>query len=265
MTTEMRPEIIIRQDGEFTSKPIILRNNLVTANIDAFGGFVNSLRIDGINILWRRFPLAEFGQVSRKRGGIPVLGPTPGPVKDTAWIEKGVPVTMPQHGTDRRVEWEVTELYGDMVVLERIIPESEFGIGASHKTARFTLLPTGVGLSATILNLEDHPIEVGHAWHPYFRRWGLEITGKLAQKIAGQDLSKAVIVPGSEIGNEIALKFGGQALRILTHTTPLNWVVWSDCQNRYIAIEPWWAGIGQGVQVGPGQEESFSMSIIRVD
>ncbi len=261
------PEIILGQKrgvGELISQPITLKNDLVIAKLDVQGAYLNQLLIDGINLIWRRFPLAELGRASRRRGGVPVLGPTPGPVAGTTWLEKGVPETMPSHGTDRQVPWRVKIISAERLVLSRQIERKEFGSGPWKKSIEVVLIQRGIILTAKVVNLSEKEGEIGHAWHPYFRRRGLVLSKDIEDVVKVGDLTKSIVTSGSRIGRKVEFEFKGALYRLVVNPLPENWVLWSDCPEKYIAIEPWWAGIGYGVAVPPGQSTSFSMILERV-
>jgi D-hexose-6-phosphate mutarotase len=235
------------------TEPILLHNSCVSAEVSPLGAFVNSLAIDGNEVVFAR------KKENPKRGGIPVLGPTPGPVTGTGW--ENLYPKMPQHGKDREVLWKVENLTEATVTFERMLGPKEF-LFNGKLTVEVELLENGLRISKLITNFEDKPREIGSAFHPYFAingetKVGPDGIAKLYPPKAGKS---EIIEPGLSL---VTLNKNNVFYRIQSNPKPTSTLVWTDDPDQYVCIEPWWAEKGKGDIVGPSETKKYSLTITK--
>lgn len=243
-----------RADSESIKiEPIILRNSRVSAEVTPQGAFVNTLSIDGNEIIFPR------RKDNPKRGGIPVLGPTPGPVKGTGW--ENLYPKMPQHGLDRVELWETKEQTETKIVSERILGPKEF-LFSGRETIEIELLDNGLEISKSVTNFEEKQREIGSAFHPYF----------VADKETKVEPAEIADIYPPELGKPIKIKPAltsvtinnkNGSYQILAEPEPVTTLVWTDKPEDYICIEPWWADTGKGDIIGPGETKKYSLTITK--
>ena len=239
---------------EQNSEVLVLKNSRVEVEIDPRGAFVNRLVIDGQDVLYPRT------LDNPKRGGIPVLGPTPGPVEGTGWGNLYSPQRMPSHGTDRLVDWTVSKQSADSITLSRFIGPSEFDF-AGVKEYEIKLLGSGLQIVATITNHTDSPKEIGHALHPYLdAREGFSVETQELQPHFPLTPKKSVKLDGQGLSS-VDFTIGANKYSMETDPGPVKWILWSDKPEDYVCIEPWYAGLGSGVLVSGESSSDFSVVI----
>lgn len=238
-----------------TLETITINNSRVRAEVKPQGAFLESLSIDGKEIIYK--PLKE----NPGRGGIPILGPTPGHIKDRAW-EHLYP-NMPTHGIDRKVLWNIVEVAEDRVIFSRQIGPKEF-LFSGAISVKISLLDNGVSISKIITNNEDKPREIGHGFHPYFT-----VTKDVSYKPQKIELlhpltpGKAEIIkPGIA---SITITDSTDIYTIEASPKPTQTVVWTDSPDKYECIEPWWAESGKGDILGPNESKTYTLLIRKVD
>lgn len=230
-----------------------LKNDRVTASISSQGALLESLLIDGDEVVYQ--PRED----NPKRGGIPVLGPTPGPTKGASW--EHVYPEMPSHGTDRITNWDVVSRSERAVTLRRYVGPNEF-LFAGKLEVSVELVENGLILTKSITNHEDKPREIGHAFHPYFAV-GTDTTFQ-PQTIADHhpltNGEATIVSPGEPV---VYMQRGQSRYVIEANPNPVQTVIWTDNQNLYECIEPWWAEIGAGITIGPRETKTFSLKILK--
>jgi len=234
-------------------KPILLLNERVKVGVLPKGAFVESLIIDAVEVIYS--PRRD----NPKRGGIPILGPTPGPIENTPWAH--LYPSIPSHGTDRKLLWKVDGSTSNKVTLSRTLRPKKF-LFVGKLQIDIELLKNGLSISKTIINMENKPRETGHAFHPYFSTDG-GVNFEQEEIIRNHPLEegKAVIIkPGLPT---IKYTKDGETYIIEASPPPTQTLLWSDKPDLYEAIEPWWSEIGKGIVIGPRESKTFTLKITK--
>lgn len=231
-----------------------LSNERVEMEIDPQGAFLKSLEIDGKEIIY------QPRDNKPGRGGIPILGPTPGPVKDNRW-EYLYP-NMPSHGADRKVLWSISKQKDNEIVLKRTIGPKEF-LFAGEVEIKLKILEDGASISKVITNHEEKPREIGHGFHPYFpinpnTTFSPDIINNLHPITPGKS---EIVKPGVSI---IEMRMDKEQYSMTASPNPTQTVVWSDNPELYECIEPWWAEGGRGDTIKPNEKKTYSLEIRKV-
>jgi len=232
---------------------ITLGNETVTIEVSTQGAFLKSLLIENEEIIFT--PREE----NPGRGGIPILGPTPGPITKEGW--QTLYPKMPSHGTDRALHWNLEKNEKNKVTLTRQIGPKEF-LFAGKIAVEIEVLNAGVIISKKITNYEDKPREIGHAFHPYFAK-DQHTTFEPSALSDLQPLENGVpiiIKPGISM---VQIRKGDNIYAVTANPQPIQTVVWTDNNEKYECIEPWWAEIGTGIFIGPRETKVFTMSILK--
>ena len=240
-------------DENLTIEPILLRNDHVSAEIDPKGAFVNSLIIDGDTTIFPR------NVDNPKRGGIPILGPIPGPIVGTTW--ENIYPKMHQHGSDRETVWDAFSVTKTGVILERLIGAKEF-LFNGRLIIKFNLLDKGIEISRSITNFEDKPREIGSAFHPYFTFNRDSVVGPAGiAKLFPLTSGKSVIIkPGISL---VTLSRESISYKIIAKPQPHITLLWTDNPDKYVCLEPWWAEKGKGDIIGPRETKKYTLKIIK--
>ncbi|MFC1710447.1 hypothetical protein ACFL0F_02195 [Patescibacteria group bacterium] len=242
---------------DLETKPIVLSNERVEMTIDSLGAFVNSLNIDGENVIYPR--TAQNPQ----RGGIPILGPTPGPVNELYW--KNFNMKIPSHGTDRITTWGICRNYDNTVTLSRFISPKEFNYPVK-KEISYTLLEDGLEMSTIISNFSKPDLEIGHAIHPYFavNKDCLSTNQEIINVFLRSYPGEATIIRSkpSQSFAQIELFAEDNKYLLENNPPPLCVVIWTDKPEDYTCIETWHADMGRGIVI-KGQSSTLITSSIR--
>ena len=251
--TMISAERLSPKEDKKNPESICLQNDRVTVSISPIGAFVESVYIDSDEVVYK--PKKD----APGRGGVQVLGPTPGPVAGQSW-EHLYP-NMPSHGTDRKHAWDVLEQNERKAVFQRFIGPNEF-LFVGVEEVEVTLLDDGVLISKTITNHEEKPREIGHAFHPYFAV--TEKTTYQPEQIAElyplTNGEAKILDPGV---SECTFTRDEKTYLVEAQPQPESTVVWTDRGDAYTCIEPWWAKLGKGVTIGPLETKTFTLKIVR--
>lgn len=231
-----------------------LSNKRVNVEIDPQGAFLNSVIIDRKEVIYKR------KDDNPGRGGVPILGPTPGPVKGSLW--ENLYPNMPNHGIDRKVLWSVSEARKNEVVLKRTMGPKEF-LFVGEIAIKFKLLKDGVSISKVITNFEEKSREIGNGFHPYFTtmknsRFSPDIINKLHPLTPGK---AEIIKPGI---SEVTINTDNDSYLISASPEPVQTVVWSDKPDLYECIEPWWSEEGKGDVLEPNETKTYTLKIRKI-
>lgn len=238
-----------------STESLKLSNHRVKIEIDPQGAFLKSVVIDEKEVIYR--PRND----EPGRGGIPILGPTPGPIKGSRW--EGLYPNMPSHGTDRKTSWLISKTKEDEIILKRTIGPSEF-LFVGEVAVRLALLKNGFSISKTITNFEEKPREIGHGFHPYFvttkdTQYSPDEIKKLHPLTPGE---AEIIKPGV---SQIEMSIDEDLYTMLATPPPTQTVVWSDRPDLYECIEPWWAEEGKGDILKPNESKTYTLEIKKVN
>ena len=207
------------------------------------------------------------------RGGIPVLFPTPGKLRDDTWSRDGKSGRLPQHGFARNVAWKViapAEIGSDPIATK----------GAASITMRLTgedlapetraqwpwafVVDMTVSLIGRTLRLEqrfenrsDTPMPFGAGFHPYFQvaqaskkattietdaRHAFDNVKKENVTLKGIDLSAQELdlhlLDHSVTHSGLRIP-GGGAVQLRGSPEYMRWVLWTLGGRDFVCLEPW--------------------------
>lgn len=145
-----------------------VRQGPVSARVaPARGALVTALNVGGHEVLY--LDRATLTDPARSvRGGIPLLFPFAGKLKDDHLVHAGT--TMKQHGFGRNRAWSVAEQREGFLRLA--LEDDEAGRSVYPHRFRaehsFTVLPRGVQIELLMHNTGSTTMPVAPGWHPYF-------------------------------------------------------------------------------------------------
>lgn len=224
---------------------IDISNGSDLVRIDPLGARVTALFLSGVSIL------REDNGTNAKRSGIPILGPL---VDANVGIWQEVSPSMPQHGTDRITTWDIIDqqeasltlrrtydgidhpLIGEATIVFSIDDEHCFSLIRSTSYSGDLLIPVGTGLHtyfsphASFNDINVFPVENGRSYH-----------------LDGM--------------SDIYMTLDGKRFLISAQPEPLETVVWTENSDDHICVEPWWAHVGDGPIMTPGETRIESYTI----
>ncbi len=247
------------------------------------GGLVTSFQVDGRELLYLE-PATLADASKNVRGGIPVLFPSPGKLRDDAFSYEGKRGALKQHGFARNLPWSVE---GSTLTLEssaqtRVQFPWDFCYRLTIKLQDATLR-----LGIAVVNTGDEPLPFGLGFHPYFALQNkssvtidtqastiFDNVTKEVRSFSGFDFSRKeqdlyLLDHGS---TQSALHYGdGTALAVRASSVFTRWVVWSLAEKDYVCIEPWTTppdalNSGEGLlRLAPGatQEAWVELELLR--
>jgi galactose mutarotase-like enzyme len=254
------------------------------------GALVTSWRRQGKELLY--LDRGTFlDPASSVRGGIPVLFPLCGPVKDDHYELDGQTYTLKQHGFARKLPWTVVEQSQNVLGLElKSNPETRAGFPFDFKLRfRFVLESGALRIEQHYSNRSASPMPIQFGFHPYFQtdKKGVLVTvpasryrdnnaGGAESSFSGT-LDFALDGPPLERGNAestdleftdvrsgaSAIHFSGDPRKIELQAPLADFpyvVFWTLKDKDFVCLEPWSGpryGMNSGKDlrfVGPGEE-----------
>jgi galactose mutarotase-like enzyme len=215
------------------------------------GGLITSFQVDGRELLYME-PATLADASKNVRGGVPVLFPSPGKLRNDAFSYEGKRGTLKQHGFARNLPWQVEQatlvLEADDQTRAQFPWDFRYALTISLRGAKLRL-------DLAVTNPGSEPLPFGLGFHPYFL-----LQDKAAAKIdtrassifdnvtkevkpfTGFDFTRKeqdlyLLDHGS---TESALHYGdGTQLAVRASREFTRWVVWSLADKDYVCIEPW--------------------------
>lgn len=224
------------------------------------------------------------------RGGMPVLFPICGPLKDGRYLVEGKPHAMPQHGLARLHSWDVTDsgaaetawLTLELAASSETLPAYPWRFKVR---LRYMLGGGALTVEQSYHNYSDTAMPVQVGFHPYFSapdREALELdipadsyqdmitweTHRFAQRVDWSRESNDLFF-GNVAAQRATVTDRAQGLRVELEYTPLfrHLVLWSVKDKPFYCLEPWTAprfAMNTGddlVWVKPGEELSATVSV----
>ncbi len=233
---------------------IVLESADARVEIDSMGAYVRSLTTIGRDLL---FPAQQIGE--KVRGGMPLCAPIFGP---------GDAVGLKQHGFARDVEWMITEQSDDTVTLtseassQKHIPEPYAGCMMTYTVK---LRENMLSALLTIGNNGPSAFVCSPGLHPYFvtdDATSVVISSDVSRRFDASELAATQFLPPHQ--ERVTVELKGVVAR-LTSTTLQRYAVWSANPDRYLCVEPTWAGnlADQAVLplLQPGEQKTFNMTL----
>lgn len=233
---------------------IVLESADARVEIDSMGAYVRSLTNIGRDLL---FPAQQIGE--KVRGGMPVCAPIFGP---------GDAVGLKQHGFARDVEWMIAKQSDDTVRLtfeassQKDIPDPYVGCAMSYTVK---LRENMLSAVLTVANSGATAFVCSPGLHPYFvtdDATSVVISADVSRHFDASELAATQFLPPHQEWVTVELK-GASAK--LTSTTLQRYAVWSANPDRYLCVEPTWAGnlADQTILplLPPGEQKTFEMTL----
>lgn len=234
------------------------------------GALVTSISVRDREMLY--LDRASFQDVTKNvRGGIPVLFPYAGKLKNEDFLPAGT--KMPQHGFGRNRSWTITEGTSSMLRM-RLEPDNAIrSVYPYDFVVEQTCLVVAEGLQVEmmVLNRGAKPLPVSPGWHPYFR-----CAPKQKHEVASSELPQltAEMFPDDkEFDFGLVAPQDGRAkfdvpelglLRLSFNPRMRHLQFWSQPEKPFVCIEPF-AGPAntvntpQRIDVPPGEARTFWM------
>ncbi|MFZ3171594.1 MAG: hypothetical protein WA118_06395 [Carboxydocellales bacterium] len=261
--------------------------------VPARGGIITEWAVDGEAVLYLD-PQTLQDNSKNIRGGIPILFPICGPLRDGQYQWEDQTYQMKQHGLARNLLWEVTGVEvsdGEALLSLETVANSETKLVYPFDfqlVFNYVLKPNSLLIKQSYLNNSAKVMPFYAGFHPYFyapQRQGVKLnipsptsryrnllTG-LEEEFAGclrledvpegnyvfEQLSGQKVTLGNYgTGREIVLEFAEEFRKI---------VVWALAGQDFVCVEPWMAdnytlNTGQGLyKLGPKEQLDTWISI----
>lgn len=251
-------EIEIRQ-GETTVRTAPARGALVT-----------SVVVDGKDLL--TLDRRSFEETHRHvRGGIPILFPFSGALKDGTLVASGT--QMPQHGFAREKAWDVVSQSESEMVLGLSDDEATRAVYPWPFRLTYTVraLDRGVEVVLTARNLGDSPMPTSPGWHPYFPL-PVEAKPEFATSVEGagggtvtNDREINFGVP-SPPGSKLMFQLPGTGFLEMEYSESMEHLqIWSLPRGAFVCVEPWDGGVNDintpgATVIAPGEMAEWRMA-----
>lgn len=132
------------------------------------GALVSRLTIRDVSLLY--LDESTIDDCSKSvRGGIPVLFPFAGSLRDDLLVESNT--TVSRHGFARNMPWVVSETGNDTICMQfASTPTTRVEFPFDFCARQSVVVdPNGMRIELDIANNGDTPMPVSPGWHPYFR------------------------------------------------------------------------------------------------
>ena len=237
----------------------------------ARGAHVTALQIGGKQVFYLDRSSFE-DETKNVRGGIPVLFPYAGKLKDG--ILKASGAQMGQHGFGRNRAWKVKEQKPWRVRMELMPGETDLKAYPFVFTAEqtCTILPAGLAVALSIMNSGARTMPVSPGWHPYFS-CPAEQKSKLKTSVSGVDHNQftnerefdfGVTAPADGRAEFQIPQLGKLSLSFSPEMRHLQF--WSQPGKDFVCLEPFTGpndtiNTDRRIDIAPGTAHTFWMTI----
>ena len=256
----------------------------------ARGGMVTRFEVDGAPVLY--LDAASLVDPTKNvRGGIPVLFPSPGPLKGERFLRDGKSGRMKQHGFARQEAWSVIAQTEREVTLELASNDATRAQYPWELVARlrYALAGTTLTVETSLTNRSPTPMPFALGFHPYFHVPDAEkaqaridtdatrafdnVTKTMVEVHSFLDLTqKEVDLHLVDHKAYSAMLRRGDRDRIVVSADPdlRRWVVWTLVGKDFVCLEPWTApadalNTGEGLlEIAPGASRTLTMTLAHV-
>ncbi|MET0282951.1 MAG: galactose mutarotase [Polyangiales bacterium] len=215
------------------------------------GGLITSFQVDGRELLY--LEQASLVDASKNvRGGVPVLFPSPGKLRDDAFSHEGKRGAMKQHGFARNQPWQVQG--STLTLRSNEQTRAQFPWDFRYQL-QITLTDALLRLGIEVENTGRVPLPFGLGFHPYFLLQDkaaaridtrastiFDNVTKEVRPFTGFDFTRKEqdLYLLDHGGTDSALHYGdGTTLAVRASREFTRWVVWSLADKDYVCIEPW--------------------------
>jgi galactose mutarotase-like enzyme len=221
------------------------------------GGIVSSFAVDGRELLYLD-PATLADPSKNVRGGIPVLFPSPGKLKDDRFAREGKQGELKQHGFARNLAWKPARTSAAEAEVTLSLLSNEQTLAQFPWEFRYdltvSLAAQTLRLGISVQNTGTEVLPCGLGFHPYFLLTDknakidtrattiFDNVSKRQGPFQGFDFTRKeqdiyLLDHGSSAS---ALHYhDGSQLAIRASSEFSLWVVWSLADKDYVCIEPW--------------------------
>lgn len=220
------------------------------------------------------------------RGGVPVLFPSPGRLRDDAWRRGERGGAMKQHGFARQRPWSVEQVDGPSITLTLGDDDDLRAMypWAFRVSLRIACEGSSLRMRFTVENRDTTPMPFALGLHPYFAvadaakahariptaaREAWDNASKQRLAFTGFDLTRPEVdlhlVDHSRHDATLMLPDG--VIAITASAAFGWWVVWTLAGRDFVCLEPWTApgdALNTGVgltELAPGAAETFDVAM----
>ncbi|MBM3461675.1 MAG: aldose epimerase [Armatimonadetes bacterium] len=222
----------------------------------ARGGILTSLTVDGTELFYLD-PATLEDPTKSVRGGMPILFPICGPLRDDEWRVDGRVFHMKQHGFARNLPWRVAARGGGSVTMALNSTEETRAQYPHDFEARFEyrLIDRGLHVRQTVENRGSAPMPMTLGVHPYFAtddnaRVTVDVPATLvAQNPYGTPETRPSTI-NLEAGVDLCFVnattpegtlHAGRQIRLSAGAPYKYVVVWTQPGKPFCCVEPWTA------------------------
>ncbi len=234
------------------------------------GALVTELRVGGKEILYLNRETLE-DPAKNVRGGIPVLFPYAGLLKDDLLLASGK--KMGQHGFGRNSAWSVTEESGEALTVtlesnETTLDVYPFAFSVSHAARA---LPRGLRIEMAVTNKDDKPLPASPGWHPYFNcptdekgKVTGNVDGLTSEPLSQNEFDFGLVAPEDGIARFSIPQLGELTIKFLPEMRHLQF--WTQPGKDFICLEPFWGTANTinteaKAEIAPGSTKIFWMEL----
>ena len=250
------------------------------------GGLTSRFAVGGREVLY--LDAATLADPTKNvRGGIPVLFPTPGKLRDDRWRYAAYEGCLPQHGFARREPWHVLEQHAHELVLRLDQPATPDWPWPCSLQIRYVLSGATLRLEPSVTNRGSTDMPFGLGFHPYF---AVAQADKAKMRIPTQarrawdnvqqrsiELASPIDLAAKEVdlhledhgSSRAQLVWGDRRTVTLSASAELSrWVIWTLADRDFVCLEPWTCpgdALNTGAQLlvlRPGETRDFWLEIV---
>jgi len=231
---------------------IRLAQGQVTAEINEFGAWVESLTSGGQAILFPKSEIINETGEAKTRGGMHVCLPNFGPGGNSG---------LAQHGFGRTSPWSVIQQNEFSVTIKLEATEPSYAGLVSMLT--YHLDDNSLTAHLELSNEGNAPLRVAPGFHPYFALQPSETAITVNEhlyELNSLSGTEYIVAPSAEV----------QTLQRHITLTPENlttWAIWTDKLGNYVCVEPTFGGNRflesekPDEMLNPGETRAYSLQI----
>ncbi|MFD2044769.1 aldose epimerase [Ornithinibacillus salinisoli] len=230
------------------------------------GGIITSFGVDGNEQLYLNKETL-YDRSKNIRGGIPILFPIAGELKQGKYEWDGETYELPNHGLARIHPWEVVEKkqeedqasitirFVSSISTKEVYP-FDFDVLFTYTFGSNKLL-----IEQSFSNLSDSEMPIYVGLHPYFKTEHKKVMLKTDAKkfldfkdnevkefhgsVDMSDRDESVVLLGAE-ERKVSIELGtGQEVQMETGSEYKYTVIWTERDKEFVCVEPWMAQAGE--------------------
>ncbi|SES93060.1 Galactose mutarotase [Oceanobacillus limi] len=229
------------------------------------GGIITSFGVEGKEQLYLNED-TFYDRSKNIRGGMPILFPISGQLKQGKYEWDGKTYQMPNHGLARIHPWEVVNMHHDddyaSITLRFVSSISTKAIYPFDFNVQFTytIRKNDLLIEQSYLNLSDAAMPISAGLHPYFKTDNKNIAlqtdatkmldynddslKEFSGEVNMEDRKESVVLVDAE-DRKVEMDIGtGQEVEMETGSEYKYTVIWTEKNKEFICVEPWMAMAG---------------------